>query len=47
MKAVRLLPALAQYQLLSAVKVPKYCSSTMRPSFNTMKALLLLPSRKS
>ena len=46
-KAVSDLPADAQYHELSCVKVPKYSSITILPSFNTMNALVLLLCRNS
>lgn len=45
-KAVMLLPADAQYQRLSCVKVPKYCSITILPSFNTINAFVLVVPKK-
>ena len=51
--AVRVLPHEAQYQRLEAVNaalevicVPRYCSMTMFPFFNTMRARVPVESRK-
>ena len=39
-KAVRVFPADAQYQMLSWVKLPKYFSSTILPSLRMINALV-------
>jgi hypothetical protein len=46
MAALKVLPAEAQYQTLSMVKVPKYLSTTTLPLYKMIKALVFFPCKK-